>query len=238
MPKRISQVRHGVELRLGSNQVALCDPTSVLKSKRLVSVFLRQLPDSADSPRPITHLSPNLLELDVLHSGLVEDLDPDLPTALRARDHVFSLNIGPEWRNRVDKFTTRATRQWLREEGVLVKMIDLLPFVASLWVKAGAKGVLHLRIEPQLPDVQDLDSIHHALSPPHEGFLVLTHYAAIAIPESEIVSTTGAGDTLVGGIVAGLVGGTKMAEAVWVKKALERVRRTMRSRRAVGRDAE
>jgi pseudouridine-5'-phosphate glycosidase/pseudouridine kinase len=63
--------------------------------------------------------------------------------------------------------------------------------------------------------------------------LIVTHFPAIRIPENEIVSTTGAGDTLVGGLVAGLVNGQGEPK-VWVQKALQRVERTMRSRRAVG----
>jgi pseudouridine-5'-phosphate glycosidase/pseudouridine kinase len=68
----------------------------------------------------------------------------------------------------------------------------------------------------------------------HDGkYLVLTHYPALKIDEKEIISTTGAGDTLVGGLVAGLVDGGK-DEAGWVGRALERVGKTIRSNRAVG----
>jgi pseudouridine-5'-phosphate glycosidase/pseudouridine kinase len=64
------------------------------------------------------------------------------------------------------------------------------------------------------------------------GYLVVRHYEAMKIKDEEVVSTTGAGDTLVGGLVAGLLSGEE--EDVWVGRALEQVGRTMRSHRAVG----
>lgn len=67
---------------------------------------------------------------------------------------------------------------------------------------------------------------------PHVGkSLIIAHYPAPTIREDEIVSTTGAGDSLVGGLVAGLVKG--LEEAEMVGEALDRVGKSLRSRRAV-----
>jgi pseudouridine-5'-phosphate glycosidase/pseudouridine kinase len=72
--------------------------------------------------------------------------------------------------------------------------------------------------------------LRHAL--PDGRVLRVRHFPPLQIKEDEIVSTTGAGDTLVGSLVAGLLSGDK--EEVWVGRALERVKRTMMSHRAVG----
>jgi pseudouridine-5'-phosphate glycosidase/pseudouridine kinase len=112
-------------------------------------------------------------------------------------------------------------------------MTALLPYVAEFWVKASHRGVLHLHITPRSP--KQSNTMSYPLTGIHEGkHLILTHYPAPKIPEDEIVSTTGAGDTLIGGLVAGLVSEQVEDEAVWVGRALERVERTIRSNRAVG----
>lgn len=75
----------------------------------------------------------------------------------------------------------------------------------------------------------------HPLVGQHSGkYLAFTHYTPPVIRPEEIISTTGAGDTLAGGLVAGLVGGKSEPEEVWVRRALDRVGRSLRSRRAVG----
>jgi pseudouridine-5'-phosphate glycosidase/pseudouridine kinase len=96
------------------------------------------------------------------------------------------------------------------------------------------RGLLHLRITTVKPEPQPVGSgISQKLEGVHEGkFLALTHYPAVEVPEGEVVSTTGAGDTLVGGLVAGLL--SREEETVLVQRAMERVTRTLRSRRAVG----
>jgi pseudouridine-5'-phosphate glycosidase/pseudouridine kinase len=89
-----------------------------------------------------------------------------------------------------------------------------------------------LRITTVKPEPASSD-ISQRLEGMHEGkYLALTHYPAVEVPEGEVVSTTGAGDTLVGGLVAGLL--SREEETVWVQRAMERVTRTLRSRRAVG----
>ncbi|WVQ83589.1 hypothetical protein IAT38_005730 [Cryptococcus sp. DSM 104549] len=213
-----------------------CDPTSTPKLPRLLPSLLTLLPSSSSLPRPLTHLSPNVLELSLLHSLLASPESDEAQE--RAWEYVNSLNLGGEWRGKVESFIgTDSGRGWMREEGVIQKMVASLPYVGSFWVKASHRGLLHLRLTPHLPPPPTpglpRDSISLPLSGPHAGkHLVLTHYPAPTIKAEEVVSTTGAGDTLVGGLVAGLVSGGEERE--WVGRALERVGRSLRSRRAVG----
>ncbi len=207
---------------------AFCDPTSIPKLPRLIPALHRNLPHAITAARPLTHLSPNVLELDLLYSSLSE---APVETKGVTWEYINSLNLLVDWRAKIEAFTNPTERQWIRTEGVLQKMVACLPFVDSLWVKASYRGLVHLRITPLAPVTTNPHSIYHRLMDPHKGYLVLTHYPAIEIPDDEIISTTGAGDTLVGGLVAGLVNGEEENE--YVKKALERAARTMRSRRAV-----
>ncbi|TXT11056.1 hypothetical protein VHUM_01807 [Vanrija humicola] len=198
---------------------ALCDPTSTPKIARL-------LPALRAHPRALTHLSPNQLELDHLYAALSESDD-------NGWEFVSALGLGAEWRASLEAFCARKNRDWIRNHGVATKMVACLPFVGGFWVKAGAAGLVHLRFEASRPRDGWPDSLAHKVpSGPLEGqWLVLSHYPAPVITPEEIVSTTGAGDTLVGGLVAGLVSGGP--EADWVSAAVERVGRSLRSRRAV-----
>jgi len=207
-------------------ELAFCDPTSIPKLPRLVPALLATLPRHITAPRSLIHISPNLLELDLLYTSL-NSSSPESGDI--AWEYVNSLNLLADWRMKVEAFTNPSERDWMREEGVVQKMVACLPYVGSLWVKASHRGLLHLAVVSELHEGSN--SISHRLPAAHGGYLVLKHYPAIRIPEDEIISTTGAGDTLVGGLVAGVVRGS--VEEEWVGKA-ERVRRTMRSRRAVG----
>lgn len=201
------------------NIPTLCDPTSTPKISRL-------LPALRAHPRALTHLSPNQLELDHLYAAISESDD-------NGWEFVNSIGLGPDWRAGLEAFSSRKHRDWIRNHGVATKMVACLPFVGGFWLKAGAAGLVHLRFEASRPREGWPESLAHKVpSGPLEGqWLVLSHYPAPVITPEEIVSTTGAGDTLVGGLVAGLVSGGP--EIDWVSSAVERVGRSLRSRRAV-----
>ena len=142
----------------------------------------------------------------------------------------------------MEAWTRNLGREWIGEMGVVQMAITLLPYVGNMWIKCGSKGMVRLGISPLPPSFNSSTlptsttskknrGLVHAL-PEDMGYLIIHHYEALRIPEEEVVSTTGAGDTLVGGLVAGLLSG--QPEVVWVGKALEQVGRTMRSDRAVG----
>jgi pseudouridine-5'-phosphate glycosidase/pseudouridine kinase len=195
--------------------VAFCDPTSTPKLPRLLAAL--------HPSRPITHLSPNLLELDLLHSLL-----PTLSDEVQAEswDRINSYNLLADFRTKLEAWT-RKDRTWIAEQGVIQKAISLLPFVEDLWIKCGSLGVIRIHLSTTEGGSGDL---RHPL--PDGRALRVKHFPPLQIKEDEVVSTTGAGDTLVGGLVAGLLSGEK--EEVWVGRALERVKKTMMSHRAVG----
>ena len=194
---------------------------------RLIPALRAHLPHDMTAPRPLSHLSPNVLELDQLYASLIEEDDTSSP----AWTYINSFGLDATWRNKVEAFTSATELQWLRTEGVIQKMIFLLAYAGSFWLKAGKRGLVHLSMTPKPPRAPT--SISFALNRPFHGYLALTLYSAIDIPSGEIVNTTGAGDTLVGGLVAGLVSG-QGSEQEWVLRALQGVERTLRSHRAVG----
>lgn len=197
--------------------IAFCDPTSTPKLPRLLAAL--------NPSRPITHLSPNLLELDLLHS-LLPTLSDE--TQAESWDRINSYNLLADFRAKLETWTSRSKgRGWTAEQGVVQKAIGLLPFVEDLWIKCGSLGVIRIHLTSEPGGSGDL---RHSL--PDGRTLRVKHFLPLEIKDDEVVSTTGAGDTLVGGLVAGLMSGEE--EEVWVRTALERVKRTMMSHRAVG----
>ncbi|OWT35422.1 indigoidine synthase A family protein [Cryptococcus neoformans Bt1] len=214
------------------NIPTFCDPTSTPKLPRLIPALNILLPSSPSFPRPLTHLTPNLLELELLHSLLSSSASDD--TSSIAWEFINSLGLDGDWRAKVERFTNVNGREWIKINGAVQKMVSCLPYVASFWVKAGQRGLLHLRMT-SVPPQPSPDTLIHPLAGQHSGkYLAFTHYTPPVIKPEEIISTTGAGDTLAGGLVAGLVGGKSEPEEVWVRRALDRVGRSLRSRRAVG----
>ncbi|KAK8861369.1 hypothetical protein IAR55_002188 [Kwoniella newhampshirensis] len=214
-----------------------CDPTSTPKLPRLLPSLISLLPTSPTTPRPLAHLSPNVLELDLIQSLLTSSLTDE--QSAQGWEYINSLNLDSDWRNSVDRFTSSKEREWIRKEGIVQKMVALLPYIDSFWVKASNRGLIHLHLKKAPPSSKSsqggrAERIVQKLGGAHGGrYLILTHYPAPRIDPTEIVSTTGAGDTLVGGLVAGLVDGGDNDE-VWADTALQRVVRSLKSRRAVG----
>ena len=210
--------------------VAFCDPTSTPKLPRLLA--------SLAPNRGLTHYSPNLLELSLTHQLLSTASDTFQD---QAWEFVNSLDLTSTFRAKLEAFTRNHGRGWIAELGVVQQAVGLLPYTRNLWIKCGKKGLVHVGITSYPPATSTATStttgsgsgkgLVHAL-PGDLGYLVIRHHQALEIKDEEVVSTTGAGDTLVGGLVAGLLSGEE--EEVWVKRALEQVGRTMRSHRAVG----
>lgn len=197
------------------------DPTSVPK-------FARLLPLLHKYPRVLDHITPNALELDHMYSYLTDRDDG------KGWEFVNALNLGAEWRSSVDRLANRASAAWMLDQGVVTKMIACLPWVGSFWLKGGAGGLLRLRLERDKPTPHDY-TIAHRVPAPIPGtsgqWLCLTYHAPPMITPEEIVSTTGAGDTLAGSLIAGI--SLDLPERVYVADAIEAVGRTLRSADAV-----
>jgi pseudouridine-5'-phosphate glycosidase/pseudouridine kinase len=217
----------------------------------------------------MTHISPNTLELDVLHDilsspSISTSSSSAVPVAVAeaASEHAWayinSLNLTADYRARLDAFLQSAKLDWLREEGIVQKATGLLPYFGNMWIKSGARGVVRVAVLPDAEAGSSGSTSSSATAPvygmgdgvrPTEGenggnrmvyplsgvhpgkSLVIAHYPAPVMRPEEIISTTGAGDSLVGGLVAGLVKG--LSEEEMVRDALDRVSKSLRSRRAV-----
>jgi pseudouridine-5'-phosphate glycosidase/pseudouridine kinase len=217
------------------------DPTSLPKMLRILPGIEKHRPTALGRPL-ITHYTPNNLELKNLYEALRNK-------GLLETDHWWSfidaLQLDSNWRNSVERLTKRSGQQWIGQEGVAQMMVSLLPWVGNLWLKCGDKGVLYLGIQADQETASPISTAtgristkaFHAL-PPVAGQssrkLVMAHYAANSLPS--VVSTTGAGDSFVGGLLSQILSSQDWTTSVAqvVDTAMACAEKSLVSERAVG----
>ena len=192
------------------------EPTSVIKTTSILLAISSALgPDLRGSP--VTFASPNLLELAELYKSARSDL-----WELTSHEYwwrtIDDFSIGTEFRQSLDHLarqdaeTARGgkTLSFLVDQGVAQMAIHLLPFFQHLVIKCGDLGVfLAMRFPADNPtawasertDIRRRQIVAHGKA----EVVVIKHYPAHAIDPQSIVSVTGAGDSLVGAILAALM---------------------------------
>ena len=189
------------------------EPTSVFKCASILPAISSVLESGFDGS-PIKFASPNLLELAELDRCLrAEPGEPTMHDHWRRTVDKFSIELGFYWSTERLSFenvgTNGKTLSFLVERGITQKVINLLPFFQHLVIKCGDLGVLLAMRFPtdkrtewarERTDFQRRQVIFHGKS----DLLVIKHYPAHEVDPQSVVSVTGAGDSLVGVILAAL----------------------------------
>jgi pseudouridine-5'-phosphate glycosidase/pseudouridine kinase len=167
---------------------------------------------------PIAFASPNLLELSTLYHATQAE-----PLSLADHPHWWAVTdtfgLGAEWRMAVDALARRPaqaggtnanTLDSLVRDGVARMAVGLLPFFQRLVIKCGERGVLvALRIvgEARSAWAGLRSGANERVAVSHGGtdIVVLRHFPAISVDQEQVLSSTGAGDSLVGSLLADLV---------------------------------
>lgn len=189
------------------------EPTSVIKSTSILPAISSALGSDLDGS-PITFASPNLLELAELYKCVRTE-----PWELTSHDYwwrtVDNFSIGTEFRSSLDRLarenagTKGMTLSFLVDQGIAQMAVNLLPFFQHLVIKCGDLGVLlAMRFPANKPtawagertNIQRRQIVVHGKS----ELVVIKHYPAHEIDPQSVVSVTGAGDSLVGAILATL----------------------------------
>lgn len=219
------------------------EPVSTAKSRRL---FGRDASgaDAAIGPaqtvpnNAISMACPNKLELSTMYMAAREALLFDSPSWWSIIDAMGLSPTGSRER------LVMATSAKLVDEGLPQQSIQLLPFIPCIITKLGADGALLTQLLPSNdPRLTDPESAPYILSRASAGevqfggvYMRLFPPAAKLTPE-EVVSVNGAGDTLLGVMVAGLA---KSASPARVEDILpvaqEASRRTLMSAGGVSMD--
>ncbi|KAI5816295.1 IdgA domain-containing protein [Pyronema omphalodes] len=189
------------------------EPTSTIKSTRL-------FPPGTTTPlvypsTPLYASTPNLLELTTLYqSCLTQDL---FSTSLPWWPVLDSFLITSEFRDSITTLSRRISLD-LQSDGLITKAIQLLPYIPRLFIKLGEKGCLVVRILEDWEQKDEKDGRRGGFV--IDGFrlrwngLVEVRYFPAEKVNGDVVGVNGAGDTFLGVLVAGLVRGDGIADAV------------------------
>jgi pseudouridylate synthase / pseudouridine kinase len=183
------------------------EPTSVIKSVSILPAISSAL-GSKFHGSPVKFASPNLLELAELYRSTNTN-----PWELTSHDYwwrtIDNFSIGTEFRSSLEQLARQDAGSFLVDQGVAQMAINLLPFFQHLVIKCGDLGVLlAMRFPADNPtawagersDVRRRQIIAHGKS----EIVVIRHYPAHTINLQHTVSVTGAGDSLVGAVLAAL----------------------------------
>jgi len=209
------------------------EPVSSAKAARLFAADSNR--DIPVYPSPLVDLAtPNALELLAMHTAA----------------HELELFERRDWFEVIDALgipmsglsteLSRATSPALVSAGIPQQCIRLLPFIPCILTKLGADGVLLVRVLPA-GDAR----LSSAASAPYlvarsrtgahrvGGLMVRLFGAAELVPQTDVVSVNGVGDTFLGALLAGLVlsGNPRVEDFVDVAQKASVL--TLKSRNAV-----
>lgn len=200
------------------NKYVIIEPTSGVKCKKLGKCNIPIFPNT-----PIKLITPTINELAGIHSSFVnngkfEDIDNwfnilDSIGASEIREQLIYLsNKHPIIKEYIQK-------------GVFQQAFQLLPYFPNILIKDGANGVLLIEICKNGEKAREyISKIHNKISANdfslvskggrHNLAITIQHYKALEIDNNKIVNVTGAGDCLVGGLLAQMSNNEKMSKAL------------------------
>jgi pseudouridine-5'-phosphate glycosidase/pseudouridine kinase len=216
------------------------EPVSNAKSRRLFSKSTEAnaaiSPTAAVPNNAISLATPNKYELTTMYTAARESGLLDSESWWRIIDAMGMSSTGS--RDRLVAMTSNP----LVDQGIPQQSIQLLPFIPCIITKLGSQGVLVTQLlRPRDPRLTSPDSAPYILSRAAASdqyiggaYLRLFPPAAV-LADEEIVSVNGAGDTLLGAVISGLVQGSKTVEDV-IPLAQEASLRTLKSSGGVSSD--
>lgn len=229
--------------RKNGSRVAF-EPVSTAKSRRLfghdASGAGAAIGPGNTIPNNVVSLAcPNRLELAAMYSAAREALLFDSPGWW---DIIDSMGLSPTGSRERLVYATSAA---LVDEGLPQQSIQLLPFIPCLITKLGDAGALLTQLlppgDPRLTDPESAPYILARASASAEatfgGVYMRLFPPAATLAPNEVVSVNGAGDTLLGVVIAGLA---KAGSAARIEDILpvaqEASRRTLTSAGGVSRE--
>ncbi|EIW86777.1 indigoidine synthase A-like protein [Coniophora puteana RWD-64-598 SS2] len=207
-----------VEYSVQQNINIFFEPTSLAKSTAILPAIAKTL--GKHDRAPVTFASPNLLELGHMYREVRSS-----PLELMSHDvwwkTIDRLGLGHQFRAELEHLSRLNASEdnpdlgslsFLIKDGVAQMAINMLPFFQNLVIKCGERGVIiamHL-------DGHSAQSSQWANEPSNVrqrlvvarassgDVVVFQHFPALSVPQDSIVNVTGAGDSLVGSLVASL----------------------------------
>lgn len=183
------------------------EPVSTAKAARVFDKTNKAVNSSSVVPNhSINLITPNALELSALHSAAQKS---GLLESNSWWQVINSFNLSSAGSR--DKFTMMTSAE-LTDTGVPQQAVQLLPYIPNIVTKLGSQGVLltsllrpgddRLRTPEHIPYILSRGNMDEGLV---GGVYMRLFPPAAQVPQEEIVSVNGVGDTLLGVLMAGVV---------------------------------
>lgn len=194
----------------------------MLKSTVIFPAIAAALNPASVTRAPVTFATPNVLELAHMYQEACAS-----PLELTSHRYwwqvIDDLSLGSDFRMELDQLARRSaydgeagatgTLAFLVDNGIAQMAINLLPFFQHLVIKCGERGLLAaFRISGEPAETSPWASQSSnifarqivARSRSGRSVVILKHFPPIQVAEEKIVNVTGAGDSLVGSMLATL----------------------------------
>ncbi|ETW86879.1 hypothetical protein HETIRDRAFT_377513 [Heterobasidion irregulare TC 32-1] len=212
-----SDVLKSIVIYANANGVKSGEPTSVIKSTTILPAIAASLQTSNSALAPITFVSPNLLELSALYNGASNE-PHELTSHPKWWAALDGLSLGTEFRlsleqlsrcSASDEDSSKGTLAFLVDQGIAQMATNLLPFFQHLIIKCGPLGViLAMRIPATGGSLFMLERSNprrrYIVAHGATEIVVFKHFPALTLPKKAVLNVTGAGDSLVGAILAAI----------------------------------
>ncbi|KAJ5567148.1 Pseudouridine-5'-phosphate glycosidase [Penicillium sp. DV-2018c] len=219
------------------------EPVSVAKSRRLFGSDLHSTDATISSHQTVPNNAislacPNRLELATMFAAARESLLFEAPGWWEI---INSMNLSPTGsRERLISMTSLS----LVDEGLPQQTVQLLPFIPCIVTKLGAAGALLTQLlPPGDPRLTDKSSAPYILArapvdsdAPFGGVYMRLFAPGATMTAGDIVSVNGAGDTLLGVLVAGLAKDSAVRVEDIIPVAQEASRKTLASAGGVSKE--
>ncbi|KAJ7630893.1 indigoidine synthase A-like protein [Roridomyces roridus] len=130
-------IKNIVSMCLERKIQTLFEPTSVMKSSRILPAIQHSLERSSEPP--VTFFTPNILELKEVHRQATESGLTSSPAWWSTVDR---LSLGGSFRMDVGQLARGHALAFLKEQGVIQMATALTPFFRHMFIKCGEKGLL------------------------------------------------------------------------------------------------
>jgi pseudouridylate synthase / pseudouridine kinase len=194
------------------------EPTSVYKSTRILPAVASWLKETRPTQPLITHITPNLLELREIYEQARSD-DFDLMSDAWWWENVDRLSLATNFRMEVDQLARKSvsdspdvkdTLSFLTDGGIAQMAVHLLPFFQHIWIKCGGNGVVAvLQIPAKIAESSGFERVKTNMAQrtvvahgTTGDVMVIRHFPALHV--DTLLNVTGAGDSFVGALLAGV----------------------------------
>ena len=170
---------------------------------------------------PIAYASPNILELTQMYAAV--RAEPfELTSHGRWWAVIDNMALGSAFRQDLEHLVrlessslpgTKGDLAYLLDKGIAQMSVNLLPFINHIIVKCGELGVFAVFRIPAdaaktslwAQETTNIKARQVIAQGKDGGIVVIKHFPALALPPGGVLNVTGAGDSLVGSILASLV---------------------------------